>query len=426
MNHSAALSVVFLLFAVVAAPGCYEGNSAYDPDAPQSCKSPAPLCPAAAPICADDNVCVQCTPANQNACTGTTPICGTDRACHACNSNDQCESKACLPSGACAKVNDVAYVMDAAPGAPPCDLASPCGTLSLALQSTKTIIKIGAGLFKPNESVLIERSMIILGEQGTKPGEPATVLDRNLDGPILEIKGKSGSTTKVLIANVKITGSAMGNAVEITANGSSPTVTLDRVSIVENQGLGIRAIDSTLQVYRSRINDNINGGISLMSTSFQIIGNFFFSNGDSAKLIGGIQIMTLQNNENRLEFNSFHKNEALAGNGTAIQCSAGTFTARNNILFDNVTGSNTTQTGGSCAHSFSIVFPGPAPTTGSSNYMVDPVFASGGNTPDLSLSATSPARGKADPESDLTGEARFDLNGTERKKPADIGADQTP
>ena len=419
MNHSTALSVVFLLFAAVASAGCYEKNPEFDPDA-QSCKSGTPSCPAASPICADDNVCVQCTQTDKGACMGATPICGADRACHACSTNDQCDSKVCLPTGACAVTTDVAYiVMGATAGTATCDMAAPCGTLWLGMQTNKPVIKMGAGLFKPDESVLIERSVTILGEQGT-------VLDRNLDGPILEIKGKSGSTTKVHIASVEITGSSMGNAVEISASGSSPTVTLDRVSIVNNQGLGIRASDSTLQLYRSRINDNINGGISLMNTNFQILSNFFFRNGGSAKTVGGIQISTSQSTENRLEFNSFHKNEAQNNTGTAVQCLAGTFTARNNILFDNVTATNTTQTGGACAHSFSIVFPGPAPTTGSSNYMIDPLFASGAGMPDLSLSATSPARGKADPDSDLTGEARIDINGTERKKPADVGADQAP
>lgn len=418
MNHSTALSVVFLLFAAATSAGCYEKNPEFNPDA-QSCASSTPSCPAASPICLND-VCVQCTQTEKSACKEATPICGADNACHACSLNDQCDSKVCLPTGACAAATDVAYVvLGATSGTATCDMASPCGTLWLGVQTSKPIVKMGAGLFKPDDSVLIERSVTILGE-------PGTVLDRNMDGPILEIKGKSGSTTKVLIANVEITGSSMGNAVEITANGSSPTVTLDRVSIVNNQRLGILATDSTLQVFRSKISDNANGGISLMNTSFQIIGNYFFRNGGSARTVGGIQISTSQNTENRLEFNSFHKNEAQAGTATAVQCIAGTFTARNNILFDNATASNMTQTGGSCAHSYSIVFPGPAPTTGSSNYMLDPLFASGSGMPDLSLSATSPARGKADPDSDLTGEARFDLNGTERKKPADIGADQTP
>jgi hypothetical protein len=45
-------------------------------------------------------------------------------------------------------------------------------------------------------------------------------------------------------------------------------------------------------------------------------------------------------------------------------------------------------------------------------------------TGDLHISATSPARGAADPASDLTGIAARDIDGDARTSPADLGADE--
>jgi Right handed beta helix region len=416
MNHSIALSVVFLLLAA----GCYEDNSAYNPDL-QSCKSSSPACPATAPICDDDNTCVQCTPTNKDACVGAAPICGMDRFCHPCTSHDQCDSKACLPSGECADATKVAYVVvGGSPGTGACDRSSPCGTLWQGVQSNKDVIKIGPGTFKPDDSVVIERVVTIVAE-------PGTVLDRNLDGNILDIRGKSGSPTKVHISDVEITGSSMGNAIDVSANGSAPTFILNRVSIHDNQGLGIYATNSTVHVFRSMISENASGGVSLNNTAFKLISNFFFRNGDSAKTVGGLYISTSSNAENRLEFNTFHRNEAQDGVGNAIQCVAGpSFAASNNILFGNATSTSMLQTSGTCAHTYSLVQPGPMPATGAFNFADDPKFVAGA-TGELRLTATSPAKGKADPAADLTGEALVDINGDKRTKvPADIGADQLP
>ena len=46
-----------------------------------------------------------------------------------------------------------------------------------------------------------------------------------------------------------------------------------------------------------------------------------------------------------LEFNTFYGNKALAGQGTAIQCGTGNFTAKNNIMFDNGGFTNQEQSG---------------------------------------------------------------------------------
>lgn len=62
------------------------------------------------------------------------------------------------------------------------------------------------------------------------------------------------------------------------------------------------------------------------------------------------------------------------GIGAAIQCVAGMFTARNNILSGNGTLTNPEQVGGACGHAYSIVQPGTLPG-GAGNLAADPRFA---------------------------------------------------
>jgi hypothetical protein len=166
------------------------------------------------------------------------------------------------------------------------------------------------------------------------------------------------------------------------------------------------------------------GGISVLNATFVIVGNMFFANGSSGGTVGGVSLQVAQNAANRLDFNSFNKNVTQDGLGTAIQCVAGTFTARNNIMSGNGTLSNVNQVGGTCAHAYSIARPGTVPS-GAGNGSADPLFVDT-TTGDLHLQSSSPAKGGADPSSELTGVAAKDLDGDVRTSPADIGGDELP
>lgn len=419
MSCSTALSVVLLGLTLGLGAGCYVTNNNYNADAAQSCSSSSDSCPSQTPVCEEARkVCVQCTVANAGECKGDTPVCGDDNSCRGCSAHSECSSEACLPSGACAAEAEVAYVQ-ANKNSPDgmCTRAAPCGTVWLGVLSGKPVVKVAPGLVKGGDTTLIERTVTIVGDAGAQ-------LDRDGDGAIFSVQGKAGNTVAVTMSGVEITGSSMGDAIQMmTVGGSSPTLILDRVTIANNQGLGVFANGGNLQVYRSKLVDNDNGGISLTgATTFQIIGNFFYSNGASNKTVGGLNINVGANAANRLEFNTFHRNEAQDGTGSAIACIVGSFTARNNILYNNTTGSNMLQATGSCTHSYSLIAPGAMPA-GTFNFADDPKFL-GGGTSDLRLTEASPARGKADPASDLSGAARLDITGDVRTMPADIGADQ--
>ncbi|TMQ11051.1 MAG: hypothetical protein E6J90_35420 [Deltaproteobacteria bacterium] len=179
----------------------------------------------------------------------------------------------------------------------------------------------------------------------------------------------------------------------------------------------------SLSLIRTTITNNPGGGASISSGTFIIVGSVFFNNGGIMSPIGGISISTGPNAANRIEFNSFALNTSQDGVGPAINCVAGGFIAKNNIMSANrtpTTGAN--QFTGTCMHTYSIVQPGTIPT-GTHNSGSDPLFSDSARG-DLRLQATSPARGAADPGSDLTGVAAHDINGTLRVTPADIGAYQ--
>jgi hypothetical protein len=184
----------------------------------------------------------------------------------------------------------------------------------------------------------------------------------------------------------------------------------------------VSASGGTLTLSQSTVANNTGGGVTVTNGAFVIVGNVFFNNGNDTTTTGGISIGATQNPGNRLEFNSFHRNKTQDALGSAVQCVAGTFTAKNNIMFGNGTLSNSNQVGGSCLHSYSMFRPGVVPT-GAGNVDADPLFVNT-TTGDLHLRAGSPALGAADPGSDLSGVAARDIDGQERVSPADMGADE--
>src|SRR6185436_9050200 len=137
---------------------------------------------------------------------------------------------------------------------------------------------------------------------------------------------------------------------------------LRHVNVTNNTGGGLSIAGGSLTISRSTIRDNQGGGISVSNGIFAIVGNVFFNNGANSSNVGGVAISTAQNAANRLELNSFSRNLAQDGLGTAIQCVAGMFTARNNIMSENGTLTNSEQVSGTCKHAYSIARPGTVPT----------------------------------------------------------------
>lgn len=359
-------------------------------------------------------MCVQCTTAD-NQCPSATPAC-VDNACAACTEHAQCgASNLCLPSGECANTDDVAYI--SSPDGvdnPNCTLTSPCKLVFWGLATGRPYIKLH-GTLDENGTIEIDSRIV------TFFGDPGAKLIRTSVGIVMEVRGAS----EVGLNDVEISGGNGGSGIGISLPaGNTASLSLTRVHLSNNQAGGIRASDGALTVTQSTISNNQGGGISVTNGTFVIVGNVFYKNGRDNLAVGGISISTAENAANRLEFNSFNKNLSLAGRGAALDCVAGNFTARNNIMSDNGSFMNEVQVTGACVHEYSIVRPGTLPS-GEGNSNMDPLFQNTENG-DLHIRPGSPALGAADPDSNLTGPAEFDLDGDRRSSRADIGADEVP
>jgi hypothetical protein len=239
-------------------------------------------------------------------------------------------------------------------------------------------------------------------------------LDNNGNGGLWAEGGTVTITRSTISNNV--------NAGGVFATGATLVITTSTfASNAGGAGVGVTA-NGSVTVSRSNFINNVNGGLTLYPTgTFSIVGNVFFNNGQvSTGVCGGVCIDTGTNAANRLELNTFVGNRTSTQHAAGIQCSAGTFTGRNNIISGNTGGTN--QYSGTCLHEYSIVRPGAVPA-GTGNVASDPMFA-GAATGNLHLTINSPARGAGDPATDITGIAGADIDGDARQVPPDIGADQ--
>jgi Right handed beta helix region len=407
MNHSIARLAPIVLCLGLAAVGCQVTNEAYDPGR-LACAMDM-QCPSETPICdtGPERVCVQCTAARPDECKGKTPVCGSDRACQACVTHADCPGKSCLPDGSCGDDKVVAYVAtDKTDNS--CNFATPCGRISDALKTGRPYVRISGPI---DEAVMLDSRDV------TFLADPGATLTRSSNGILMEIKG----TSKVAIYDLEITGASGATGFGISMpSGNTASLRLVHAKLTKHQAGALVASGGSVSIFRSIIADNNGGGVSLMTNKpFAIVGNVFFNNGDVNTIFGGLFLNAIADAGNRLELNSFTKNDIQGGAGAAISCNVGGLTAKSNILFDNGPGN---QFAGTCAHSSSIVSPGALPV-GDTNTAADPLFLDGpaGN---LHISSTSPARDKADPAIDLRGDAALDIDRDKRTAPVDIGADE--
>lgn len=377
-------------------------------DSPKVCTTDQECAPLVCDVAAS-RVCVQCTSTKTAACTGMAPVCGSNDKCRACTKHAECTSNACLPDGSCGTDTTVAYVDPMGTGVS-CTQLAPCKKIADAIQTARPFVKLHG---TTNEQVTLNNVNV------TFLADPGAMLTDAANGILLKVDG----TSRVTIYDLTITGaSGMNNPGVSLQPGNASTVALIRTTVSSNAGGGIVASGGTLTVSQSSFLNNSGGGISITNGVFAIVGNVFFNNGGNTSLIGGVSIGTVMNAANRLEFNSVVLNTAQDGTASGIHCLAGTFTAKNNIVSNNRNPTMTMQLDGGCAHGYSIVRPGTVPI-GAMNAGDDPMFVNEA-TGDLHLQSASPARGKADPATDLTGFAARDIDGIARVSPADIGAYQ--
>jgi hypothetical protein len=404
---------------------------------------------AGAPVCdlmQNGGTCAQCTASEHDRCSGPTPICTND-VCTGCTKHTDCpESNTCLPDGSCAQSSDVAYV-DGSTGRDntQCTKEMPCLKIDQAA-AVKGIVKVSGTVTA--RCSLNDRNVTILAEPGAKlapqSGDSGNVFEvtgnSNIQVYDLQISDGDRSTpgSGVTVsdpANLELTRVVLrdngGNGATIRGGNLTCTQCL----IAHNGDRGIYATAGVTTVLQSTIVSNLSGGVCLLdNSSFHIVENFIYGNGQINRVIsGGVYIQDNQQMgapANELNFNSISHNTTFETNlGQGIHCTIGgtPLIASNNIIWDNGMNPATSMqvdSGAGCSFAFSDIGP-MGIGSANSNMNTDPMFlneASG----DLHLNKDSPVVGKADPNATLSGLAAKDIDGQPRIAPADIGADQLP
>jgi hypothetical protein len=381
-----------LAFAGVLALGCKnpnycEGNPHDDcrlmwdaphNDGPTACSTSA-QCMAPTAVCdTSAGTCVQCIAgAEEDACTGTTPVCGENHACRGCTAHAECESLACLPDGSCAAASAVAYVSSSASGSD-CTQTDPCPLLKDAIAKNRPYVKIAA-----NGAANDSATVVIDGKVVTILAEPNAVLDRDGDGPVLEVRSANADVAIYDLHVTGATGLSGGHGLVLTPNGGQPKLTLVRGKVDNNQGGGISSSGGTLTVSQSTVSGNTGGGISSSGgtltvsqstvsgntgggisvtgtgVTFDITNTYIFRNGDQdTGAYGGVNLGIATAGTNRFEFNTVVDNRAAINSGGVI-CNVAAFTGPNNIISRNSLGGDPTaanaQTFGACTYPTSAV-----------------------------------------------------------------------
>ncbi len=346
--------------------------------------------------------CVVCTATIHDACAGTAPVCSTTDTCRACVTNSECSSDACMPDGSCAAATDVAYV-DASKSGTTCARGDECHTVSLALATNKSIIRVTG---KTSESVLVPRTLFLLGDHDVNNAITSGVTGAS--GTVISV----GGALNLTMVDMAIDGG--GTATYGLNNSSSGTVVANHSSFANTTTYGVYSTAGTVNLHRAMIALNKIAGINLTSSTFNIDNSFIVHNGDinNVSALGGIYLSL---STGTLSFSTIAKNISLGSGPHGVNCSTATTLAfSNNIVYYNSNGPFT----GNCGWTYSELDSTTAPT-GAGNITSAPTFKDLAND-DFHLDAGSPG------ENNGSGSLKLDFDNQQRPMGTgpDIGADE--
>jgi len=380
------------------------------------------------------SACVECGPGGPSACGGTSPFC-EDHSCRGCELDSECPSEVCLPDGSCADGGRVLYVTDPGAGTT-CDAGAPCPLLTAltSITPTKNVIKLDAKTYLI-DTITIPADVRIVGRAATLRKNTGT-------GPVVIVSGHAVEFDFLTIANgdglsgdgvqcttsgqITIRNATLTENDGIGVSGSNCTLTIDQAEIGPNPGAGVVAFNGSLTLTRSEIHGNANGGVFVSgnltgAVEFSISNNIIYKNGSTAPF-GGVRVDSItMAGTHELVFNTVTQNVASGVSGVA--CVSGVPLAfENNIIFNQMSGSDVPATPQGCTHSYSDI--GTGMPGGTNNVSSMPTFAGGD---DYHLMPTSPvAIGQANPSSTMM----IDFDGDPRPMPSpgpsDVGADEIP
>jgi hypothetical protein len=327
-----------------------------------------------------------------------------------------------LPDGSCADARDVAYVRPSGSGTA-CTDAAPCKTISDGINA-KSIVKVEGAITDGTPTTIDGKAVTILADRGS-------MLTRTTSGVALDVRN-DGADVRVYDLEIAMgTGAKTDPAVSLSGNGS-PMLTLTRVKIDNNAGIGIFTGAGTLTVTQSTISGNGGGGILVSGGSFDITNSFIVSNGGPGNdplmgmpTFGGVLFNSTNSaSTRRFEFNTISNNSSNSITGVFCGMNMAAASFANNIVYANQGGAGRFQIGGpgvaNCTWTYSDIG-GLIPLT-MGNMDMDPTFVDASKD-NFHLMLGSPMKDKADPAATIT----VDFDGDPRPTgKADIGADELP
>jgi len=176
-------------------------------------------------VCDEDGRCVVCTPDDPTTCSGNTPVCEPEtNTCVPCTEHDQCGVAACnLFTGRCVEGMVINVVQG--PGV----LQAAVNTLSATGGGT---IIVHDGTY--DEAIIVRGGIVaFLAAPGASPDWRRT---QGVGAPQLRITGG----VRVLVDGIDFRLNGSGSDPAVRVDNSTSQVWLDRSTIAQNSGVGVR------------------------------------------------------------------------------------------------------------------------------------------------------------------------------------------
>ncbi len=337
---------------------CDLGNNQCVAPTQSACTAAGVECSGDTPLCyAETATCVACLDqGGHKECAGAR-IC-EQRTCVACLEDKSCigntsdSQTICLSNGGCADEDDVAYVDAAGTDNTTCGASTPCTSFEKALATGRKYLRV-YGDFTLAAAISIDRDVILYGAS-----DASTTITRSSAGPIVQISG-TGTVELNSLALIDATG-ATGDGIAVTG---TPKLTLYRVDLLNNAGVGLRGGDASIKVTNSLIVANAGGGIAVGNSAVTIENNYFVGNG-SPTANGGALTLGSNSAANVIRYNTFANND---GSPRAVSCGGTTVRLSSNIF------SGTAPQATNCTTAYSLFSVQPA-ALGSNDLVGNPMF----------------------------------------------------
>ena len=289
--------------------------------------------------------CMPATNGQSTQCPAAMPICGSDAACRACALHTECTLGVCKPDGQCAMVSEIAFVDNAAGG---CTGSSHAGTQADPYCQIQDAIDAASALpyVHVAGSAAVYKPVLVGGE--SKPINATVVGPAIFSGSggasvygnpnnAITVASSAGQPVTLTVDGLVLHGgfSTPGAGVDCTTTGAAATVTVRNSLIADGGGVGVINDNCTVTVDRASIVHN-EGGIKSTQGTTVVTNSFLVRNLTAAVEMDGTAKLTFA-------FNTVTNNIAgSAGMGGIICPTQGAATViQSSIVWNNAPSSGT-------------------------------------------------------------------------------------